>query len=108
MPTKNVSETVTRCVDVCDFCTNECASLGSNRCAICDRIACYNHADRDRENLLSGFVESWICSECNRLGIVYKQTIRRLKEQIATERRGWKRLCVERSKRHDEPTSEPK
>jgi hypothetical protein len=95
MPTKTFNETVTRCVDVCDFCENVCG-IGSNRCDICGRIACYNHAARDGEQLLN-FEQSWICTECNTLGIVCKQTIRRLKAQIVNERKAWRKLCKERA-----------
>lgn len=97
MPTKTITETVTRCVDVCDTCGNECTGIGYNRCAICSNLACSSCGHSEMEHLLS-HERTWLCHKCHTLGIVYKQSIRRLKDQIINERAGWRKLGIERSK----------
>lgn len=94
MPTKTYTETVERTVDVCDFCDKECGCHRPNRCACCNRLACFNHGTMDYEYLFYA-LGGWLCTECHKAGQACKDRIRILKESIETERKNWRKLGKE-------------
>lgn len=101
MPTVTYEETVTRTKDVCDLCGGECACIGTNRCEICDRIACFKCGNRENEGLLVGVnshCSQWLCNPCNAVGIERKERIRKLQNEIVEERRAWRKLGKEQAK----------
>ena len=97
MPTERRKKTVVTVVDVCDTCGNYCIGLGHNQCDACGKLACLNCACSEMEDLFRND-RSWLCHVCHKLGIAYKQSIRKWKERIKEDRADWRKLCRDHAK----------